>query len=160
MEELEQADGLHRSLVSKFPIFGVDGEVLLVGGMAIDITDQLRIQDELRIVMSGFSSIADHAPLSIAYCDAEQRYRFVNRACAEQLGLPATEIIGKHVSGVLGEAAYARIVPYIDRVLSGHTVEFRLELPLETIGARFVQVVYVPILVWMACEVGSRGRPM
>ena len=113
-----------------------------------------RIQDELRHSQDQLQLIADHAPLSIAYCDAEQRYRFVNKACAEQLGLPATEIIGKHVSGVLGQAAYARLVSYIDRVLSGHTV-VRLELPLETIGARFVQVVCL-ILVWMACEVGSR----
>ncbi len=144
IEELEQADGLHRSLVSKFPIFGVDGEVLLVGGMAIDITDQLRIQAELHQKQNQLQLIADHAPLSIAYFDAKQRYRFVNKAYAEQLGLSTADIIGKHVNDVLGPVAYARITPYIDRVLSGQTVEFHLELPFETLGMRFVQVVYVP----------------
>jgi PAS domain S-box-containing protein len=144
VEELEQADGLHRSLVSKFPIFGQDGEVLLVGGMAIDITNQLRLQDELHHSQAQLQLIADHTPLAIAYCDAEQCYRFINKVYAEQLGMPTTAILGKHVSDILGTEAYGRIAPYIGRVLSGHTVEFHLALPFKTIGERFVQVVYVP----------------
>lgn len=144
VEELEQADGLHRSLVSKFPIFGQDGEVLLVGGMATDITNQCRLEAELRHSQNQLQLIADHTPLAIAYCDADQRYRFINKIYAEQLGLPADEIIGKQVSGILGQEAYSRIVPYIDRVLSGHSAEFCLELPSETVGERYVQMMFVP----------------
>jgi PAS domain S-box-containing protein len=49
VETQEQGDGvLHHSLVSKFPILGPDGQAALVGGMAIDITDRVRAEGELR----------------------------------------------------------------------------------------------------------------
>jgi PAS domain S-box-containing protein len=49
VETLEQDDGLaHSSIVSKFPIPGPEGAAALVGGMAIDITEQKRIEAALR----------------------------------------------------------------------------------------------------------------
>ncbi|MEP6787180.1 MAG: PAS domain S-box protein [Acidobacteriota bacterium] len=49
VETLEHKDGaLHHSIVSKFPIFGPDGTVQFIGGMAIDITDQMRAEEALR----------------------------------------------------------------------------------------------------------------
>jgi PAS domain S-box-containing protein len=49
IETLQHADGVvHHSLVSKFPIPGPDGTVVLIGGMAIDITDRLRAEEELK----------------------------------------------------------------------------------------------------------------
>lgn len=49
VEALQQADGaIHYSLVSKFPIPDSEGQKSLVGGMAIDITEQRRIEQALR----------------------------------------------------------------------------------------------------------------
>lgn len=144
VEELAQADGVHRSLVRKFPIFGQDGEVLLVGGMAIDITNQSDLQDALDQSQDRLQLILDHAPLAIAYCDGDRRYRFINKGYATLVGLPVEDVVGKHVSEILGQAVYSRIETYIDQVLNGHTVEFRLELPFGTLGERLLQVVYVP----------------
>ncbi len=49
IETLTHDDGtLHHSLVSKFPIPGAFGRPTLVGGMAIDITDRLRVEEALR----------------------------------------------------------------------------------------------------------------
>jgi PAS domain S-box-containing protein len=49
IETLEHEDGvLHHSLVSKFPIPSPDGEGVLVGGMAIDVTDRVRADEALR----------------------------------------------------------------------------------------------------------------
>jgi PAS domain S-box-containing protein len=49
VETLEQEDGVsHSSIVSKFPIPGPDGAASLIGGMAIDITEQKRIEEALR----------------------------------------------------------------------------------------------------------------
>jgi len=48
-EILEHEDGvLHHSLVSKFPILSSDGQATLVGGMAIDITDRVRVEEALK----------------------------------------------------------------------------------------------------------------
>jgi PAS domain S-box-containing protein len=49
VETLEHEDGtVHHSLVSKFPIPSPDGGEVLVGGMAIDITDRLEMEASLR----------------------------------------------------------------------------------------------------------------
>ena len=47
IETLRQADGVHESIVRKFPIRDEDGTPVLIGGIAIDITEQRRAQAAL-----------------------------------------------------------------------------------------------------------------
>src|SRR6185369_14029454 len=48
IETLEDEEGvLRHSIVSKFPILGPDENTLLIGGMAIDITDRKRAEEAL-----------------------------------------------------------------------------------------------------------------
>lgn len=59
VECLEHADGvLHYSVVSKFPIPGREGQPALVGGMAIDITDRKRTEDDARFLASASAALA------------------------------------------------------------------------------------------------------
>jgi len=49
IETMEHADGIHHhSIVSKFPISGSDGKTVLVGGVAIDITERMRAEEALQ----------------------------------------------------------------------------------------------------------------
>jgi len=49
VETLKQDDGvLHYSLVSKFPIAGLDGKTALIGGTAFDITERIEAENALR----------------------------------------------------------------------------------------------------------------
>ena len=48
VELLAQPDGVHHSLVSKFPLYDDGGAEVLVAGVAIDVTDRMRVQDALR----------------------------------------------------------------------------------------------------------------
>jgi PAS domain S-box-containing protein len=48
IESLAHEDGIHNSVVSKFPIPGSDGEAAFIGGVAIDITDRMRAEEALR----------------------------------------------------------------------------------------------------------------
>lgn len=49
VETLEHDDGvLHYSLVSKFPIQGQQGRPILIGGMAIDITERVKAEESLK----------------------------------------------------------------------------------------------------------------
>ena len=47
IEVLEQEDGTHYSMVSKFPIPGPDGRVAWIGGMAFDVTEMRRAERAL-----------------------------------------------------------------------------------------------------------------
>jgi PAS domain S-box-containing protein len=48
VETLEHPDGLHHSIVSKFPIPGPDGSPALVGGIAVDISARIRAEERLK----------------------------------------------------------------------------------------------------------------
>lgn len=47
-ERVPQPDGLHWWLTTKFPIFDASGAVRLVGGVAVDITEERRALEQLR----------------------------------------------------------------------------------------------------------------
>lgn len=84
------------------------------------------------------------APVMLAWCDRECRYRYVNRAYAERLGIHATQIVGRTVEEVLGHEARAEIRPHIDAVLAGRRSEFELEVTIARIGPRWIRAVYEP----------------
>jgi PAS domain S-box-containing protein len=73
VETLEHEDGLlHHSLVTKFPIPGPDGQVALVGGMAIDITDQKRTQASLEESEERFRQLAENLSQVFWMSDTEK----------------------------------------------------------------------------------------
>ncbi len=93
VETLEHADGvLHHSLVSKFPMPGPDGEMALVGGIAIDITDRMRAEDALRESEGRFRGLMEQAPFSIQVLAPDGRTLRVNRAWEELWGVTLDQI--------------------------------------------------------------------
>ncbi|HTO55201.1 MAG TPA: PAS domain S-box protein [Myxococcota bacterium] len=65
IETLEHGDGVHHSLVAKFPIPGADDAPAFVGGVAIDITSRLQAQQVLRESEERLRAMADHSPAII-----------------------------------------------------------------------------------------------
>jgi PAS domain S-box-containing protein len=60
MEIAPHKDGLHESVVSKFPIVDESGMVALVGGVAVDITERNRIERALRESEEQFRQVTEH----------------------------------------------------------------------------------------------------
>jgi PAS domain S-box-containing protein len=60
METAPYKDGLHESVVSKFPIVDEDGLLALVGGVAVDITERNRIEMALRESEEQFRQVTGH----------------------------------------------------------------------------------------------------
>jgi two-component system sensor histidine kinase UhpB len=83
-------------------------------------------------------------PVILAQCDAQRRYRYVNRAYAELLALDAAQIVGRTVDEVMGAAAYVKIQPHVDAVLAGRRAEFELEFAVPNQGTRWIRAVYQP----------------
>ncbi len=113
-------------------------------GTAIDITHHKQTEEALRQREAELRVITNTLPVLISFIDSEQRYRFNNHTYEEWFGHSATEIYGKHVREVLGEAAYEVIRPYIEQVLSGQQVSFEAQVPYAVVGTRYVLVTYVP----------------
>jgi PAS domain S-box-containing protein len=85
-------------------------------------------------------------PIAIAHCDTEGRYKFVNRHYAERRGLTPEQVVGKRISEVVGEKAWAIFEPYVRECLAGNTIEFELEvdLPYRPGEPQFVHCYYEP----------------
>jgi len=89
-------------------------------------------------------AVANAVPVLFGYVDRDQRYRFVNRAYEAWFGLPYDQIVGQRLVDVLGEAAYARSRPYVERALAGETVVYDGELAYERAGFRHIEALFTP----------------
>ncbi len=94
VEVLEQEDGVHHSIVSKFPIPDLDGRSPMIGGIAIDITERMRAEEALRESEEKYRSLLENANDIIYSHDLQGKYLTINRACAEVTGYTREEILG------------------------------------------------------------------
>jgi PAS domain S-box-containing protein len=90
--------------------------------------------------------LADNAPVAIAQCDTEARFKFVNRHYAERLGLTPEQVIGKRIPAVIGDKAWATFEPFFRECLTGKAVEFdvEVELPYQPTDPQFTHCCYEP----------------
>src|SRR5690349_18711360 len=87
--------------------------------------------------------IADHLPALVAYVDADQRYRFNNRAYETWIGKTPESLYGLHLWEAVGTPAYERTRPYIEAVLAGERTGHEWWAPFRT-GMRYVKSDYIP----------------
>ncbi len=88
--------------------------------------------------------IMDLTPAFIAFMDREGHYLFVNRHYERTFGLTAAEIRGRPVQDVLGEEAWAKARPHVDRALAGEVVRYQAQLTDQDGQRLDVDVQYAP----------------
>ncbi|WP_199313873.1 PAS domain S-box protein [Leptolyngbya sp. FACHB-671] len=96
-----------------------------------------RREEQLRLVTNA-------VPALIAYVDKDHYYRFNNQTYEAWFGQRPSDLTGKHILEVLGEAAYKTVLPYIEQALSGQRVSFESQISYQTGGTRYVSAGYVP----------------
>ncbi|HVG17485.1 MAG TPA: PAS domain S-box protein, partial [Blastocatellia bacterium] len=121
-----------------------DGRFIGLLALLREAADHKKAEGALRPSEAELRRVTDHAPVFIAHCDKDQRFRFVNEGYAARLGLQPDDLIGKTVWDVLGVKAYDTFRQHIDAALSGQKVEFEAEVPYERIGRRVMHCSYVP----------------
>jgi PAS domain S-box-containing protein len=90
-----------------------------------ELVERSRAEAALRESERQLRLIADNIPAVVNYVNAQDlRYRFVNRSYAALFGLSPEHLVGKQVSEIMDEAAYARALPYINRARAGEHVSF------------------------------------
>jgi PAS domain S-box-containing protein len=101
-------------------------------------------EDLLRESERQLRLVTDTAPVGIARCDTEARYKFINRYRAEQLGLSPEHVIGKRISEVIGDKAFAIVEPHVRECLAGNAVEFEAALPCHIGEPQFMHYRFEP----------------
>ena len=111
---------------------------------AFEVTDQVLARRSTEANAHQLRLLTDALPVLIGYVDQERRYRFLNRAYSEWFGQPSAELLGRPVREIVGEAAYAVALSYIDRALAGEPVSFDAELPYRTDMVKHVHGDFIP----------------
>ena len=100
--------------------------------------------EQLRVLSTELRTIFHAAAVGITCCSRDLRYVAANETYAAIAGLPLSDIVGRPIAEVMGEAALAAIRPYVDQVLNGECVEYEAEVPWNGTGGRQFHIIYTP----------------
>ena len=139
---IQQEDGLIEPLNSKNHSY--DELDLLVNSYNTLVTTKAERDRELNETRRYIDGITNSVPLLLAYVDTQKCYRFVNKSYERWFGLSTDNFVGHYLPGIVGEAAYKVIEPYVEQALSGKKAIFESEVPYQNGGTRFVQASYLP----------------
>ncbi|MBT9312729.1 ATP-binding protein [Leptothoe kymatousa] len=109
-----------------------------------DLTGQMAAAASIRRSEERLRTTTNALPVLIAYIDAQEYYRFNNRAYENWLGVPYQSLEGQRLSQALGPDIYAIIQPYLHQALKGERVTFEVELPKSDRAYRWVSISYQP----------------
>ncbi len=90
------------------------------------------------------TAMADAAPMLIAYVDCEGRYLYVNQTYETRFGRPRSEIEGRAVADLVGDAAYARIKHYGDQALKGREMLYQGPLAFDLATLSHIEARFIP----------------
>ena len=88
----------------------------------------------------------DHIPAMIGYWDRDLRNRMANQAYQEWFGKTPEQLLGVHISELLGPELYLKNLHYMEKALSGVEQTFDREILDPTGTVRYSQASYVPDL--------------
>ena len=91
-----------------------------------------------------FETLTKQMAVAVCRCSRDFRYLWVNEVYASWILRPATEIVYRPMSEVLGETAFEALKPHFDRVLSGESVHREQETNFRGIGPRWTSADYIP----------------
>lgn len=94
-ESALHADGLHTSIVVKFPLQDATGQVCAIGGIATDITDRKRAEAVLREKDELTRAFLENSTTVAWMKDAEGRYVYLSSNCERRFGLRLEDWQGK-----------------------------------------------------------------
>ena len=132
--------------LSVSPVRDNSGNIVGIAKIALDITQTKRAAEQLQRSERQLRLITDAMPALVSYLDSGYRYRFVNREYERWFHVSGAEILDRKMPDVLGEEAFKRLKPFVDRALRGERVQFETEIHYRSVGQRSVSAFYIPDL--------------
>ncbi|RAK69783.1 PAS domain-containing protein [Hymenobacter edaphi] len=120
---------------------------------AFEVTDQVRAGQASEASAQRLQLLTDALPVLISYIDRAERYQFANRAYEAWFNQGPSELVGRPVREVVGEAAYQNVKAYMERAFAGERLEFEARMPYRQDFVRHIHVDYIPD--WREGQVGG-----
>ena len=136
-------NGMRRVMAVYAPDIDAGGTINGFSLLAVDINSHRRPGLRLPDQDWQLRRAGDAIPLFIAQCDRNYRVRFVNKTYSERFGMLPHEAIGKRLSDLIGEEAFAEFRHKVDAALAGNRLEQEIRVPFR-IGDHFMLLTFVP----------------
>ena len=128
VESIPHEDGLHYSVVNKFPISAPDGTPVMLGGVAIDITKRRKAEEESNNRLAELENLYRAAPVALGLVNTDLRYVRVNDQLAAINGVPAKDHIGRSIRDILTPSLADIVEPLYRRVIANGQPVLRHEV--------------------------------
>jgi PAS domain S-box-containing protein len=113
------------------------------------------LRDEIERVLA-FAMIGQDLQ---SFVDADYTYRYVNARYSLYWGRPREAIEGRPIAALFGEDVFARHVrPRLDRALGGQEVHYQATFEFPALGARHMEVSYMPARAADGRQIGVVAR--
>jgi diguanylate cyclase (GGDEF)-like protein/PAS domain S-box-containing protein len=107
----------------------------------------MQVNVDLQISEEELRLFADNVPVMTAAFDGNLYCSFSNRHYAEYFGFSASDIIGRHLSGIIGKAVYTEFEGHFAKVIQGHPVTYQRKHTLPNGQLCDLEVKLVPKLI-------------
>jgi len=131
--------------VQLIPDRGDDGALRGVFATAVDMTERCAAENAQRALTNTLQAITEAIPAIVGVVGPDERYRFVNAACARWVGHPREQLVGRSMAEILGPQVYADSRSEIRRALSGESVSFEREAPARRGSSSHLAISYSPL---------------
>ena len=119
------------------------GALDILARLAADLIERSRAEDSQRAALEELRLITGIMPAGVARCSRDLRYLWVSPSLAGWLGRTPEEIAGQPIFDVIGQE-YKRVLPHIEKVLSGEKEEYEAQVNYEGVGRRWIHAVCIP----------------
>lgn len=139
------ASGEQRCIeVELVPRLAAQGQTAGCYSMATDITEQKQTERALRDSAEQLRIFADNVPSMTVSWDTDLRCRFANKRLAEYFGHAVESLPGKHISEVIGEAAFREVEHHFAQVLLGHAATYQRWRTSPSGESQYIEVRLLP----------------
>jgi len=111
-------------------------------GVKEDITERKKIEETLRLSNRILEASSSH----ISVVGRDFKYKYVNNAYTKAHGLVASNIVGTHISNLLGEQIFEDSVkPLLNKCFAGEDIKYESWFTFKKTGQHFMSVEYLPL---------------
>jgi diguanylate cyclase (GGDEF)-like protein/PAS domain S-box-containing protein len=118
-------------LTYKFPFHNRSGEAFL-GGISVEITEMVQVQNALRESESRYRQIVEYAGDIIVRCDRQGRISYINEMGARVLKFIAADLRGRRALKLIRPGDRKRVIGVLRRELAAGTTDLYIEIPVAT----------------------------